>query len=276
MWLARQKLQIYPILPGHYPMKDSPSIDSSPPPGAPLVLVIEDEPSIRDNLLWALESEGFQSMACSTLQSARAVLSNQNIALILLDIGLPDGHGLDFCRELRIRSNIPVIFLTARAAEVDRVVGLEIGGDDYITKPFSPREVTARVRAVLRRSKPMANPSSASIPTEGNPLPDQPTPPSGHLFQIDELRCAISFCGRTLDLSRYEYRLLKTLMAQPHRVFSRAQLMDHAWEEPEASLERTVDSHIKSLRSKLREIDAALHPIRTHRGLGYSLDPESP
>ena len=252
-------------------MTTTPKSAASSNAGGPRVLVVEDEPSIRDNLLWALESEGFQAVACPTLSAARETLGAQSISLVLLDIGLPDGHGLDFCRDLRRRSEVPVIFLTARAGEVDRVVGLEIGADDYITKPFSPREVTARVRAVLRRSGAPAPVSGRS----GEAQERKDVPSAGCVFQVDEMRCAISYGGRLLDLSRYEYRLLKTLIAHPQRVFSRAQLMDHAWEEPEASLERTVDSHIKSLRAKLREVCPQGSPIRTHRGLGYSLDGEA-
>jgi len=226
------------------------------------ILIVEDEPSIRDNLVWSLESEGFVVTACQTCGEALTALARTSFHLAILDIGLPDGSGLDVCRELRKTSGIPVIFLTARADEIDRVVGLEIGGDDYVTKPFSPRELTARVRAVLRRTSPDAQPSPTAA-TSGN-IADSD-------FTVDEERCEICFCGEVLELSRYEYRLMKTLIARPGRVFSRAQLMDEAWEEPEASLERTVDSHIKSLRAKLHAVEKDADPIRTHRGLGYSL-----
>lgn len=226
------------------------------------ILIVEDEPSIRDNLVWSLESEGFAVTSCQTCGEALTALADAAFQLAILDIGLPDGSGLDVCRELRKTSGIPVIFLTARADEIDRVVGLEIGGDDYVTKPFSPRELTARVRAVLRRTSPDAQPSSTALVSTG---------PAGSDFSVDEERCEICFCGTVLELSRYEYRLMKTLIARPGRVFSRAQLMDEAWEEPEASLERTVDSHIKSLRAKLHAVQKDADPIRTHRGLGYSL-----
>jgi two-component system catabolic regulation response regulator CreB len=232
------------------------------PPHLRSILVVEDEPSIRDNLVWSLESEGFAVTSFPTCGEALTALGTGRFHLAILDIGLPDGSGLDVCRELRKTSDMPVIFLTARADEIDRVVGLEIGGDDYVTKPFSPRELTARVRAVLRR----VIPESATHPT-GRIEPADPHPE----FSINEERCEIRFCGQALELSRYEYRLLKTLIARPGRVFSRAQLMDEAWEEPEASLERTVDSHIKSLRAKLHAVQKDADPIRTHRGLGYSL-----
>jgi two-component system catabolic regulation response regulator CreB len=169
-------------------------------------------------------------------------------------VGLADGNGFDFCRDLRSSSRVPVIFLTARTAEIDRVVGLEIGADDYVVKPFSPRELCARVRAVLRRS----NGTGA-------------TPARSPAFAIDSERMRITYHGSLLDLSRYENRLLKVLVSRPGRVFTRDQLMDQAWEEPEASLDRTVDTHIKTLRAKLRKITHDHDPIKTHRGIGYSL-----
>jgi two-component system catabolic regulation response regulator CreB len=147
-----------------------------------------------------------------------------------------------------------VIFLTARSSEVDRIVGLELGADDYVAKPFSPRELTARVRAVLRRS------GAASV--ESTITAD---------WSHDAERCRISYKGRALDLTRNEYRLLAALVASPGRVFSRDQLMELAWDDPGASLDRTVDAHVKQLRAKLRETAPDEELIVTHRGLGYSL-----
>ena len=230
------------------------------------ILVVEDEPSIRDNLVWSLETEGFGVAACGTCGEALAALAQGGFCLAILDIGLPDGNGFDLCREIRRTNPLPIIFLTARTGEIDRVVGLEIGGDDYVAKPFSPRELTARVRAILRR---VGTVSPVEVQTS-----DADTQARG-AFAVDEGRCQITYHHHVLELSRYEYRLLKTLIAHPERVFSRAQLMDHAWEEPDASMERTVDSHIKSLRSKLRAVVEDAEPIRTHRGLGYSLMIES-
>jgi two-component system catabolic regulation response regulator CreB len=169
--------------------------------------------------------------------------------------------GFDVCRELRITSQVPVIFLTARSSEIDRVVGLELGADDYVTKPFSPRELSARVRANIRRAQlhrePVVSEPCAAVA-------DMP-------FEIDYERWVIYYFGETLSLSRYEFRLLAALVEKPGRVYSRAQLMDKAWEEPDASMERTVDTHIKSLRAKLRLQRAEIDPIVTHRGIGYSL-----
>jgi two-component system catabolic regulation response regulator CreB len=220
------------------------------------ILVVEDEPAIADNIVYALKTEGFEPHACATAGEAATALHERHPALIILDVGLPDQSGFEFCKQVRKSSDIPIIFLTARADEIDRVVGLEIGGDDYMAKPFSPRELVARVRAVLRRS--------AQHPAE----PD--TPPATP-FEIDRHRMKMTYRGRPLDLSRYEFRILDLLLARPGWVFSRERLMEQAWEAPESSTDRTVDTHIKTIRAKLREIDPDVDPIVTHRGLGYSL-----
>lgn len=224
-----------------------------------MILILEDESSIADNIRYALEAEGFATAWGSTLGEGRRRLATGGIDLIVLDVGLPDGNGFDFCRELRKTSAVPVIFLTARSSEIDRVVGLEIGADDYLVKPFSPRELAARVKAVFRRGA-AANPEPAAVRMRSN-LP----------FTIDSERMKISYFGEALPLSRYEYRLLRVLIERPGRVLSRDQLMELAWEEPEASLDRTVDAHIKTLRAKMKKVNAVAEPIETHRGLGYSL-----
>lgn len=221
------------------------------------VLVVEDEPAIADTLVYALKTEGFTPHWCTTGRAALEALAAKPFALVVLDVGLPDGSGFDVCKAIRARSSVPVLFLTARNSELDRVLGLELGGDDYLVKPFSPRELTARVKAILRR-------------TNGGP-PAGGAPAHSGDFMVDEHRCAIAFRGAELPLTRYEYRLLKTLVSQPGRVFSREQLMTAAWEDPAASLERTVDAHIKTLRAKLRAAATDADPIQTHRGLGYSL-----
>ena len=227
------------------------------------VLVLEDEPAIADTIVYALKTDGFTPCWAKTCGEARQLLAEKQIDLAILDVGLPDGSGFELCKEIRSKSALPVIFLTARADEVDRVVGLEIGGDDYVVKPFSPRELTARVKAVLRRSENKIEEKALPEPVELGS------------FLLDEGRCAISFAGVQLELTRYEYRLLKILIESPGRVYSRRQLMDLAWEEPDISLERTVDSHIKTLRAKLRDIRPGKNPILTHRGLGYSLEEKS-
>lgn len=230
---------------------------SGDPPPRPLILLVEDEPSIADNVIYSLETEGFAVTHHTTGRDALRALSAHSLALIVLDIGLPDINGFELCREIRTRSTVPIIFMTARKSEVDRVVGLEIGGDDYVVKPFNPRELAARVKAVLRRCGPAAT-----------PVPIQ----SSRAFDLDEDRMTISYRGQPLALSRYEYRVLKTLLEHPGRVYSRDQLMEQAWEDPGSALDRTVDAHIKMLRAKLRAIDAeGADAIQTHRGMGYSL-----
>jgi two-component system catabolic regulation response regulator CreB len=211
-----------------------------------------------DNIVYSLQTEGFEPQGCGTAEEARAALRRGSYALVVLDVGLPDVPGFELCKEIRKQSEIPIIFLTARAAEIDRIVGLEIGGDDYVVKPFSPRELSARVKAVLRRFH--------QPPREA----DAPGPASGP-FRVDEDRAQIAFDGQRLDLSGTEFRLLRALCQKPGRVFSRGQLMEIAWDDPGAALERTVDAHVKSLRAKLKEVRADADPIETHRGFGYSL-----
>jgi two-component system catabolic regulation response regulator CreB len=227
---------------------------------SPSVLVVEDEPSIRDSVVYALESEGFAVDWAGSGADALSRIKERGYALIVLDVGLPDQSGFDVCRELRRSSEVPVIFLTARASEVDRVVGLEIGADDYVTKPFSPRELSARVRANIRRAQISLNEEPVTA-AQIRGLP----------FRIDYERWVIHYHEAAMTLSRYEFRLLVALIEKPGRVYSRAQLMDIAWEEPDASMERTVDTHIKSVRAKLRSLRADIDPIVTHRGIGYSL-----
>jgi len=224
----------------------------------PTLLVVEDEPAIADTIQYALESEGFRCLRLETGAGVVEVLDRQPVALVILDIGLPDMSGVEVCRLIRQRHEVPVIFLTARAGEVDRVVGLELGADDYVTKPFSPRELAARVKAVLRRARPPAAGAA-------------PAPAPAGAFALDEERMRITYFGRPLELSRYEYRLLAVLLKRPGRVYSREQLLELVWDEPEASLDRTVDAHVKNLRAKLREIRPDVEPIATHRGAGYSL-----
>jgi len=218
------------------------------------ILVVEDEASIAETIVYALQTEGFTPVWKTTGRDALAALAQQPVTLVVLDVGLPDMSGFDVCRELRQRHAVPVIFLTARSSEVDKVVGLELGADDYLAKPFSPRELTARIRAVLRRS--------TGAPAAGNA-------PAG--WTHDTAKCRISFRGKPLDLTRNEYRLLGVLLAAPGRVFNRDQLMAAAWDDPGAALDRTVDAHIKTLRAKLREAGPEADPIVTHRGLGYAL-----
>jgi two-component system catabolic regulation response regulator CreB len=214
------------------------------------ILLVEDEPGIADTVRYALRTEGFEPHWFATGEEALAKLAALDPALVLLDIGLPDISGFELFKRLRETSDVPVVFLTARSDEIDRVVGLELGADDYVAKPFSPRELVARVRTILRRSQ-----RSPAVAASTNPMP----------FAVDNERQQIRYYGRALDLSRYEYGLLKTLVARPGRVFSR-----------DESLDRTVDAHVKTLRAKLKAVAPGLEPIRTHRGSGYALAEDLP
>lgn len=227
------------------------------------ILIIEDEEAIADVLRFALSAEGYDVVWKDLASDGYDAFQENGADLIVLDVGLPDENGFELCKRLRAESDVPVIFLTARKEEIDRIVGLEIGADDYVTKPFSPREVASRVKTILRRTR--------SIPQGAGQATSATGPTEGSLFDCDDERLQITFCNQALDLTRYEYRILKAMIEHPEKVFSRGQLMDHAWEEPEAAFERAVDTHIKGLRAKLRDINSALNPLRTHRGLGYSL-----
>lgn len=225
----------------------------------PHILIVEDEDAIAEALAYALATDGMTTTHVRLIADARCELARRPPALVILDVGLPDGSGFEFCRELRSArvppipaSALPIILLTARSEEIDRVVGLELGADDYVSKPFSPREVSLRVRSVLRRVSTMP----------GSPL----------LFKVDDEAQRIVFAGTALTLTRREFLLLKTLLAKPERVCTRDRLLDAAWGAAADSGDRTVDTHIKTLRAKLKAIRADLDPIATHRGMGYSIN----
>lgn len=218
-----------------------------------LIWLVEDEASIADTLIYALQTDGFEVEWFMLGQQLLTRLAQAQPDFLILDVGLPDISGFELCKQVRARSDVPLMFLTARSEEIDRLIGLEIGADDYVAKPFSPREVCVRVRVILRRSQPTAPKQSAAL-------------------TLDEERARIHFHGQPLVLTRYEYLLLKTLMQSPGRVYSRQQLMDLVWQDAEESLDRTVDTHIKTIRAKLREQDPDANLILTHRGLGYSLE----
>ncbi|MBP1628168.1 MAG: Two-component response regulator CreB [Holophagaceae bacterium] len=220
------------------------------------VLIVEDESAIADTIAYALESEGFRVKRCTLGGEALALLREGGIRFVILDVGLPDLSGFEVLRRLRTFSELPVLFLTARSEEVDRVVGLEIGADDYMAKPFSPRELAARVRSILRRTE-----------RGGAPAPPR--------FEVDEAARRIRFQGQALDLTRYEYQLLRLFLVHPERVWSRSELMERVWAGAEESADRTVDTHVKTLRAKLRALDPEADAIQTHRGLGYSLGKQS-
>jgi two-component system catabolic regulation response regulator CreB len=223
----------------------------------PTILIAEDEPAIADTVGYALQAEGYAAEHVLLGAAVEPRVRAGGIDLVVLDVGLPDMSGFDVCRALRAVSDIPVIFLTAREGELDRVLGLELGADDYVVKPFSPRELVARVRACLRRRSPAAPPRWQA---------------SG-AFEVDREGRRVRYRGRLLELTRYEYGVLAALLERPGAVLSRAQLMDRVWIDALESSDRTVDTHIKTLRAKLRDAGGGPgDPITTHRGLGYSLD----
>jgi two-component system catabolic regulation response regulator CreB len=222
------------------------------------VTLIEDEPAIADTVVYALESEGYSVAWRNTGEAGLEQIRFEPPDIVILDIGLPDISGFEVFRRIRMLSPVPVIYLTARNVEIDKVTGLEMGADDYVVKPFSPRELTARVRAVLRRSAE----SSAVIAVEVDPLIAGP-------FTIDFPGWIISYRSEDLDLTRNEFKILSLLLKHPDQIFSREKLLALAWEAPEHRLDRTVDTHIKNIRAKLRGIDDQFELLKTKRGVGY-------
>lgn len=228
------------------------------------ILCVEDDAAILMPLRYALEREEWQVTWANTSSQAIVFVQQQTFDFIILDVGLPDINGFDVCKKIRQFNHTPLLFLTARDDEIDRIVGLEIGADDYCTKPFSSREIVSRIKAIWRRMdiQSQLQPAQSTIETQTI---------IAKTWQCIDESLQIHYQGSALQLTRYEYRLLKLLIDHPEQVFSRQQLMDHIWEHPEHSLERTVDTHIKSLRQKLKHISAEHDPITTHRGFGYSL-----
>lgn len=236
------------------------------PTQAPRILVVEDESSIAESLEFVLQNEGFITHWENLAGNALSYLQTHPAALVILDVGLPDMTGFEACKQLRKFSEVPVMFLTARGDELDRVVGLEIGADDYVVKPFSPREVAARVKAILKRMRPVeqaSTPQAQSMHKTSNPE-----------FVIEDAGKTIIYRQQTLALTRFEYVLLHTLVSAPGRVFSREQLLDALGIASEANYDRSIDGHIKTLRAKLRAIAPDAEPIKTQRGFGYAYQPE--
>ncbi len=224
------------------------------------ILIVEDEIGIAETVTYAIETSGMCSDWVSTGAEALEKLSEERYDLVVLDVGLPDCTGFEFARETLLPAGMPFLFLTARSDEVDRVVGLELGGDDYIVKPFSPRELVVRIKNIIRRTALVGR---ESLGIDGPVVNDT--------WQVDPGRRIIRFRGEPLDLSKSEFGILELLIRRPGQVFSREQLLDLLWETPEMSTERTVDSHIKNIRRKLREVDSSSEAIETHRGVGYAL-----
>lgn len=227
----------------------------------PRVLIVEDESSIAESLLFVLQAEGFATHWETLATKGLEYIQQHPVDLVIMDVGLPDITGFEACKQLRRFSEVPLIFLTARGEELDRVIGLEIGADDYVVKPFSPREVAARVKVILkRRITTNAEPS-----TQQNPVNQE--------FDVDEQRKVIYFFGTLLNLTKLEFQLLEYLIRRPNHVLSREQLLQSVGIANDANYDRSIDTHIKTIRSKLRQINEEADPIKTQRGFGYFYQP---
>jgi two-component system response regulator RegX3 len=218
------------------------------------ILLVEDETSITEPLAEALRSEGFDTLVAGTVAEALEQ-ARRDPDLVLLDVMLPDGSGFEVCRELRQRSPVPIIMLTARGEEADRVVGLELGADDYVVKPFSAREVVARIRAVLRRTQ-------ASEPADDSPLE------VGDV-RLDPARREVTLRGDALELSRKEFELLHLLMRSAGSVVTRERLIDEVWDPNWFGSTKTLDVHVSGVRRKLGDDPARPRFLHTVRGVGF-------
>jgi two-component system, OmpR family, response regulator RegX3 len=224
-------------------------------PGRRTILMVEDELSITEPLAEALAREGFGTQVAATASEALELAARAEPDLVLLDVMLPDGSGYDVCRELRAGSSVPIIMLTARGEETDRIVGLELGADDYVVKPFSAREVVARIRAVLRRAGDRS--SAPNEPIELGPV------------RLERARRTAALDGRQLDLTRREYDLLELLMSEAGSVVTRERLIDEVWDVNWFGSTKTLDVHVSGLRRKLGDDSSAPRFIHTVRGVGF-------
>jgi phosphate regulon transcriptional regulator PhoB len=229
------------------------------------ILVVEDEKDIRDLVRFHLEQEGYGVREAETGEQALAQVTTERPALVVLDLMLPGTDGLEVCRRVRAQAStetLPVIMLTARAAEVDRVLGLEMGADDYVTKPFSPRELVARVRAVLRRTHGEDVPAPHEVFERGR-------------LRIDFDTYEIFIDGQPANLSLREFELLKFFVQHPYRVYDRLQLLDLVWGRDTHVEPRTVDVHVRRLRKRIERDDTSPELIVTVRGVGYKFNPDA-
>jgi two-component system response regulator RegX3 len=222
------------------------------------VLVIEDETSIASFVAAYLRNAGYVVTTAASAQAALLQLAGEVPALVILDLNLPDGDGVELCRRIRKTSDVPILMLTARDAEVDRVLGLELGADDYVTKPFSTAELISRVRAILRRRELDREPQTRSELRVGG-------------IAIDLARHTVVVDGRQVDVTPSEFRLLLLLAEEPERVFTRGQIMEHLWRTPYLGETRACDAHISNLRKKIERDPAHPERILTVRETGYKL-----
>jgi len=221
------------------------------------ILVVDDEPHIVELVRYNLAQEGYAVLTAHDGSEALSRVRQERPDLVILDIMLPYVDGLEVCRQIRRESSVPIIMLTARGGELERVVGLEIGADDYVTKPFSPRELVARVRAILRRTA-----------AEAAPLPGGGLLRGGGLT-LDPATHEVTLNGRPVDLTAKEFELLRLLLSHPNRVFTRDFLLEHIWGYDYYGSTRTVDMHISRLREKIEDDPASPSYIVTVRGVGY-------
>ena len=219
------------------------------------ILIVEDDAKISDMLANYLQAQQFATLQCADGLQAVDWVRSKNPALMLLDVMLPGLDGMGVCSAVRQFSTLPIIMVTARVDEIDRLLGLETGADDYICKPFSPRELVARIRALLRRTQGLLGPAAA---------------PSG--FELQAERYQIRWQGQLLPLTQVEYRLLRLLLSRPGQVFGRARLLDSVHEDLRDVSDRAVDSHIKNLRRKLEQAGTGDNSITSVYGVGYRLD----
>jgi two-component system OmpR family response regulator len=225
------------------------------------ILIVDDDPAIRDVVRFALTRAGFEAVEAADGPAALDAFAAAAPDLVVLDVLLPGLDGIEVCRELRRRSSVPILFLSSKEDEVDRVVGLELGGDDYIGKPFSPRELVARVRALLRRAAPARTPAP--------PAPQTLRRHGKLTLDLDFVRA--SWDGQEVQLTATEFGILRTLIGRPGKVYSRDDLMDGAYGVDKVVSDRTIDSHVRRLRAKFAAIGAA--PVETLHGFGYKLAP---
>jgi two-component system, OmpR family, response regulator RegX3 len=235
------------------------------PPDSQHILIADDEPSVRDSVGYALGQEGFEVTGAIDGDDAEAKLSESEFDLLILDIMMPGRSGLDICRDVRGRSAVPIILLTAKDAEVDKVVGLEVGADDYVTKPFSVRELLGRVRAQLRRRE-----LDRSVPTDGATIEAGPV-------SIDLARHLVTVRGEPVNLTRSEFQVLRLLAENPGEVFSRKQIMEELWQTEFRGDVRACDVHISNLRQKIERDVQRPELVVTVRRVGYrfAAGPES-
>ena len=231
--------------------------------GKRTILLVEDERSIVEPLAAALDREGFNTEKAGTVAEALAKAAEVDPDLVLLDLMLPDGSGYDVCRELRTRSAVPIVMLTARGDEADRIIGLELGADDYVVKPFSAREVAARIRAVLRRSdaaRPAKSAAAAEAEAEAIEIGD---------VRLDPARRVVTRAGGEVDLARKEFELLQYLMENAGRVVTRDRLLEEVWDMNWFGSTKTLDVHVSAVRKKLGDDPSAPRYLHTVRGVGF-------